>query len=391
MTSTLRVNALLLTLIILSGIRVALFAAQLSSDPLVYDAHASSLSDASTTPLLAEVVAPVVRHVAPPSAVKALYMTSWVAGTPTLRKKVFDLLDETEANAIVIDIKDYTGRISFEVHDPKLAAVGSVERRIADIRGLVDELHAKGIYVIGRISSFQDAYLASHRPDLAIHKLSDDGVWKDTKGVAWLDESNKEVWDYLVSIARESYAQGFDELNFDYVRFPSDGNLKDFKFVSYDPKTKTKAEQIKEFFTYLHKELAGTGPFISADLFGLTSSSKDDLGIGQVLENAAPYFDYIAPMIYPSHYASGFLNFKNPADHPYEVILSEMKTASERLLAASSTSAKLRPWLQDFNLGATYTPAMIRQEKKAVYDAGLTGWMMWSASNNYTKAALDLK
>lgn len=382
-----RIDFLLIVLVAVASFRVVLAFSSIEQIPLVYAVAAPLPKAKPATPPVSE--KPKVTHVATPASVKAIYMTSWVGGTPSLRDKVLKVIDDTEVNAIIIDIKDYTGRIAFPVEDPKLAAVGSVERRIPNIRELIASLHAKNVYVIGRISSFQDAYLAQHRPDLAIHKLSDGGVWKDNKGVAWLDESNKEVWDYLVSIARDSYAQGFDELNFDYVRFPSDGNLKDFKFISYDPSVKTKAEQMREFYQYLHDKLAGTGPAISADLFGLTSSSKDDLGIGQVLENAAPYFDYIAPMIYPSHYASGFLNYKNPADHPYEVMSSEMKIASERLVAASSTPAKLRPWIQDFNLGATYDAPMIRLEKKALTDTGISSWMIWSPSNKYTVGALD--
>ncbi len=330
-------------------------------------------------------------HVATPESVRAIYMTSWVAATKSFRKDLVKVIDETEVNAVVIDIKDYSGRIVFDVNDPELVKVGSVERRVPDMREFISELHAKGVYVIGRISSFQDAYLTAKRPELAVRRASDGKTWTDRKGISWLDAGSHDVWDYLVAIGKESYSAGFDELNFDYVRFPSDGNMRDIDYRFYNASTTTRADQMEEFFAYLDRELSPIGAVLSADLFGLTSSAEDDLGIGQVLERAAPYFDYIAPMIYPSHYGTGFLNFKNPADHPYEVILSEMKTASAKLVTASSTPMKLRPWLQDFNLGAIYTPEMIRAQKKAVYDAGLTSWMMWAPSNRYTVGALDVE
>ena len=189
-------------------------------------------------------------------------------------------------------------------------------------------------------------------------------------------------------IAKESYALGFDEINFDYIRFPSDGDMKDISYQYFDKKVETRAQVLKRFYSYLWLELKPLGIPISADLFGLTTSSLDDLGIGQVLVEAAPYFDYIAPMVYPSHFASGYIGLAKPATKPYEVVKDSMTKASARLLAASSTPAKLRPWLQDFDLGATYTAEMVRTQIQATYDSGLTSWMLWDPSNRYTPAAL---
>ncbi len=379
--------SLIATALLLGG--AGLFLIQMKSAPVAY--VASAQGEATSTPAIPPEPVFVVTHVPMPESVKAIYMTSWVAGTKSLREKLVKLIDETEVNAVVIDVKDYTGRIVFPVQDPYLKEIGAEEVRVRDMKEFIGVLHEKGVYVIGRISSFQDQYLTEKRPELAVRRASDDGIWKDRKGISWLDAGSREVWDYLVAVGKESYRAGFDELNFDYIRFPSDGNMKDIAYRFYDESTMTKADQMKEFFAYLHGELSGTGPVLSADFFGLTSSATGDLGIGQILENAAPYFDAIAPMVYPSHYASGFNNLKNPADHPYEVIFSEMQKASEKLTAASSTPAKLRPWLQDFNLGATYTGDMIQKQKQAVYDAGLTSWMIWSPSNVYTKGGLDVE
>lgn len=338
----------------------------------------------------------IVTHLPTPKPVKALYLTSWAAGTPSLRDHVIGLVDKTEANAVVIDIKDYSGRLAFEVDDEKLMASGVVEERIPNIKEFIAELHAKDIYVIGRISTFQDSFLVEHRPDLAVKRASDGKVWKDRKGVAWLDQGSKEVWDYVAKIARESHAVGFDELNFDYIRFPSDGDMNNIAYSFYDKTKKTKPEQLKEFYAYISKELDDLNIPLSADLFGMTTTNSDDLGIGQILEDALVYFDYIGPMVYPSHYPPTWNGLKKPAENPYEVIKYAMEGAIVKADAvASSTGSsqavmrnKLRPWLQDFDLGATYTAEMVRAQMKATYDVGLDSWMLWDPANKYTPGGL---
>jgi hypothetical protein len=347
-----------------------------------------------------------VSHIKTPDPVKGIYMTSWVASTRDWRSNMVKMIDTTEVNSIVIDVKDYTGKISFEIFDPEFIKIGSPEKRINDIKEFISVLHEKNIYVIARISVFQDAFWVKKRPDLAV-KTKAGAVWKDRKGIAWLDPCSKEVWDYIVKIAKETEKVGFDELNFDYIRFPSDGNMKD---IAYDfcPQGFNRADMLESFFKYLSEQLKDTGIPISADMFGFVSTNIDDLNIGQVLEKAAPHFDYICPMVYPSHYPPTYGGFKNPADHPYEVIKLAMDTAVKRLLnqeaglapLATSTpqfsaeetkriGSKIRPWLQDFDMGANYTAEMIRKEKQAVYDAGLNSWLLWDPANKYTIGALD--
>lgn len=332
-----------------------------------------------------EIELPKATHVKIPDAVKAVYMSSWVAGTKSVRGRVVDIADTTEVNSIVIDIKDYTGKIAFEVSDPYLQKIGSSERRIADVREFINELHKKNIYVIGRVAVFQDPYMVKTRPDLAVKTKDGKSVWKDHKGISWIDAGAKEHWDYTIAIAKESYKAGFDEINFDYIRFPSDGNMRDISYPFSEGKDKS--EVIREFFEYLHKNLQGTGMVTSADLFGMVTTNKDDLNIGQVLEKAFPYFDFIAPMVYPSHYPTNFNGYKNPAAKPYEIIQISMSKAVERAKLATTSPLKLRPWLQDFDLGADYTADMVRAQIKATYDVGLTSWMMWDPSNKYTKDA----
>jgi len=335
----------------------------------------------------------VASHIDTPESVKAIYMTSWVAGTSSFREKLIKIADETEINAIIIDIKDYTGKIAFEIDDPLLEEVGAVENRIPDIRDFIKRLHDKNIYVIGRISVFQDPHFVSVHPEFAVKRESDGEVWEDYKGITWLDAGSEEVWDYVIAIAKESYAVGFDELNFDYIRFPSDGNMNDIYYPFSEEKVLAdpyygKAEVLRDFFKYLDNEMKDIGAVLSADLFGMVTTNPDDLNVGQVLEYAEPYFDYIAPMVYPSHYPWGFNGWENPNKEVYGVVKYSMDSAVERMIAASSTPEKLRPWLQDFDYGGNYDIAEVRAQIQAVYDSGLTSWMLWAPSNKYTVDAL---
>lgn len=329
-------------------------------------------------------------HIKTPEPVRGIYMTSWVASTNDWKNNLITFTDKSEVNAVVVDIKDYTGKVSFELSDPELKKVGSSDPRIRDVRQFVNTLHEKNIYTIARIAVFQDPFYAKYNPSLAA-KTKTGAVWRDRKGLPWIDPCAKDYWDYIVKISKETEQVGFDELNFDYIRFASDGNMKDIVYPHCEAGI-AKADLLEKFFIYLNDNLKDTGIPISADLFGMASTNTDDLGIGQVLEKAAPHFDYICPMVYPSHYPSNYNGYKNPNLYPYEVIKLAMDTASDRLIAASSTPSKLRPWLQDFKLGkVVYDSAMIRKEKKAVYDAGLTSWLMWDPANKYTRGAFDLE
>ena len=349
-------------------------------------------SASSATPLVEEEhpPVPVVKHIPTPEKVKAVYLSSWVAGSAKYREPIIDMIDKTEINAIVIDVKDSTGRISFPVSDPNLASFGSVERRIGDIDGLVARLHEKDIYLIARVAVFQDPFLTHKKPEWSVRKKSDGGVWKDRKGLSFLDPTQKEVWDYAVAIGHEAYNRGFDEINFDYIRYPSDGNMNDINY-NLAP-GKTRADNIEAFFIYLAQEMKKNEPIpISADLFGLTTEISDDMGIGQVWEKAIVHFDFVSPMVYPSHYPAGYAGLKNPAAHPYEVITRSLKSAIEKTKVVGEDTDKIRPWLQDFDMGAIYTKDLVRAQIKATHDLGLDSWMLWDPANKYTPSAFLLE
>ncbi|MBI2618403.1 hypothetical protein HYW58_03055, partial [Candidatus Kaiserbacteria bacterium] len=337
----------------------------------------------------------VVTHQNTPEPVKAIYLTQCVAGTPSIRNSLVKLIENTELNSVVIDIKDYSGTLIFESQHPLLKANIGEGCRAPDLQEFIGALHEKNIYVIGRITVFQDPFYTKLRPDLAVKRSSDiNAVWKDYKGLSFIEVGAKEFWDYIVAIGEESYTLGFDELNFDYIRFPSDGNMNDIYYpfseemIVADPDT-GKAKVLREFFAYLQNRLKPTGAVLSADLFGMTMTNPDDLNIGQVLEYAAPYFDYIAPMVYPSHYPKGFNGWENPNEHVYGVVNFSMLKGVERMIMASSTPSKLRPWLQDFDYGGDYGAEEVRAQIQATYDAGLSSWMLWNPSNVYTTSALE--
>ena len=359
-----------------------------SSDAPIYDRGTTGLvsSDllAQTTSNQKEEPKLVVTHKKTPTVVKAVYMSSWVAATKNIRERLINNLAGTEINSIVIDVKDYSGAVSMDINTK---TAGQLSGRVKDLAEFVDYLHQKNYYVIGRISVFQDNLLSRQRPDLALKRLDNGALWTDRKGIAWLDVSAPEVWDYTIAVAKEAHRLGFDELNFDYIRFPSDGNTSNVAYPYSRLSVDTRAEALRKFFVYLNAKMKEIDAPISADVFGMVATNTDDLGIGQVLENAIPYFDYVAPMVYPSHYPPGFLNYKNPASVPYEIVNHSMGVAATRVVAQGYSPLKLRPWLQDFDLGADYTAEMIKAQKRAVYDAGLTSWMMWDPANIYTVGA----
>lgn len=352
---------------------------------------------------------PQVTHLKTPEPLKAIYMSACAVGTPSLRNSLVKIADETEVNAIVIDIKDYSGTLSYEPTNPELKhAWDAAKCGASDMREFLKTLKDKNIYAIARITVFQDPHFTKLHPELAVQSASTKSPWKDRKGLNFLDVGGNASWDYIVAIAKDAYGIGFDELNFDYVRYPSDGNMKD---TVYSLSTGTKQEQLEKFFVYLSDEMKKIGAVTSVDLFGMTTTNTDDLNIGQVLERALPHFDYVAPMVYPSHYPPNFNGWKDPNKVPYELLKFVMSRGAERTVATSTTihvlgatpvasttpqlyekpsydPRKLRSWIQDFDYGGNYDIAEVKAQIKGTYDAGLTSWMIWSPSNKYTVGAL---
>ncbi len=327
-------------------------------------------------------------HQEQPYRLHGIYLTGWKAGTTSGLAHAHELIEGGIVNAVIIDIKDSTGKLSYEPLDPILAATGVGTKRIRDLAGVIKTFHDRGVYVIGRVAVFQDPFYSHLHPEDALHDTRTGGVWTDYKNIAWLRPDSVAVWDYTAAIAHDAYTQGFDEINLDYVRFPSDGELK---FIDMTHMAKNKAETIQDFFAGMDERVRAEGVGMSADVFGLTMSAGDDVGIGQKAVLIAPHVDALAPMIYPSHFWNGTYGIPVPAKEPYKVIFKSLSDGIAKLAAAGIEKEKLRPWLQDFDLlGVAYTPDMVRAQIEAARDVGIESWMLWDPRNNYTKEVLGL-
>lgn len=325
---------------------------------------------------------------------KALYLTGWTVGSMAKVNHYVDLANKTELNSYVIDIKDDDGYVGYESSVPEVRQAGAWKKKY-DADKVLKAFHDHDIHIIGRLVCFKDPVLSAKRPELAVKNTSG-GLWRDNHKLTWLDPYNKESWPYIIKIAREASEKGFDEIQFDYVRFPNDGNKKAMVFSASDKK---RYEVINEFLAYAKKELPGV--ILSADVFGIICESPGDTeAIGQYLELVGRDVDYLSPMVYPSHYAVGQIvnkvRFVKPDMDPYGVVYQSLAKAKNRIDKAEGFRSRIRPYLQDFTaswLGKgyyqTYGPEQVRQQIKAVYDAGYEEWILWDANNTYSEAALQ--
>lgn len=355
---------------------------------------------------------------------KGVYMTAAVANdrgraATRIRENITRLLDETELNAVVIDVKETSGGLI----------------TTDTLRELIQHLHDRGAWVIARQAVFKDDSQEKGHPEWYL-KWPDGRIWRDNRKGSWLDPASREVWDYEVRVAKQAVDAGFDEIQLDYVRFPSDGDVKNIVYPAYT-KAKPRYDVLRAFFEHFHAELKTYKPevMLSADLFGYVAINHQDLGIGQRLKDIGANFDYISLMVYPSHYYAGFqvgsdsernlpalaypyraknANITAPSQ-PFDVVYRSMLIASDFLAgkqasttreagkSATSTppaaptpisAAKMRPWLQDFNLGVdmkhgiVYNAEKVRAQINAAEQAGTSGWLLWNPSNVYTKTAL---
>ena len=310
-----------------------------------------------------------------PAQVRALYITASMAvggGMEEIIRMMKDAPAGTAPNAVVIDIQDANGRVLLD------------ER----IRTLVHRLRFLNIFPIARFVVFQNNAMAEKNPAWAIHTAGG-GLWKDTGGRRWIDPSHKDVWSYGADISLQAVDYGFGEINLDYFRFPSEGVTSAVYPFWSEKSDGAKTEVIKKAALFLTGMIKKDHPEIqvTVDIFGYTFMRSYDLGIGQSAPALASVFDAVYPMIYPSHYDAGNFNFQNPADHPYEVMAGTLKKGKEIFEKANQPFTNIRPWIQDFNLGAMYTPEMVKAQMKAIADAGLTeGWLIWNPRNNYREA-----
>ena len=327
-----------------------------------------------------------------PKVIKAAYLTYYGVGDKGIRGRVFELLNRTELNGVVIDVKGDRGWIPYRTEVPLAQEAGAQGPVIIkEFDQMLADLKARGVYTIARIVVFKDNVLAHRKPEWAVIDTRTDQPWLDREGLAWLDPFREEVWGYAIAVAREAAQKGFDEIQFDYVRFPTDGKLAAARYSK--PNTReTRLRAIAGFLARTRKELAPLGVFLAADIFGYTAFNENDTDIGQRVEDLAEHLDYFSPMVYPSGYHLGIPRYRNPVEHPYEVVFESIKLLRKR---TAGFPVKVRPWIQDFRDYAfdrrPFGVKEVRAQVQAADDAGATGWMLWNPRNDYTVAALQPK
>lgn len=326
-----------------------------------------------------------------PFTAKAIYITAATASSKTALSEVFDLVDQTELNAVVIDIKldiaGDVGGVGYLSKHPLVLEAGTSEDYL-DMPWIVAEAKRRNIYLIGRMAVMRDNRLADAKPEWAAKSRITGGVWEDDGGLKWLDPFNPKVTEYNVGIAKEIADFGFDEVQFDYIRFPSDGSTSNLIFSQpIDPQNNPEPmyEAIGGVLKQAHTAINGSGAFFSIDVFGY-ATWRNMWEIGQSLEIMADYTDYVCAMVYPSHYDRNELGFDNADAYPYEIVKDSITKGQKRM---EGKYAVQRPWLQGFTATwlspvTSYGRAELQAQMRAVAEVpGTRGWTIWNAANAY--------
>jgi len=324
-----------------------------------------------------------------PAELRGLYLNAWAAGSRTRSAELIELARRTEINTFVIDIKDASGFVSYPTGVALATEIGADrEIRIRDVRALLDQLAAEGIWTVARIVVFKDPIMAHARPDVAVQDGAG-GPWIDGRGDVWVNPWNRIVWDYHVALAREAVELGFREIQWDYIRFPDRpaSELAEAVFPGADGRARSEA--VREFLLHSRAALADLGVPLTADVFGVSTSAAQDVGIGQLWEHFIDIVDAALPMVYPSHYWEGSFGYRNPNAYPYEIVQEALRHAQRRS-APIPGAGRVIPWLQDFTLGQPpYGVAEVRAQILGARDIGIHEWILWNASSRYTEGALE--
>ncbi|MBO5179696.1 MAG: putative glycoside hydrolase [Clostridia bacterium] len=348
--------------------------------------------------LLPEVIAPQIKEKVIRDDIKAIYLTGWSAGTKSKLESTITNIKENGFNAVVIDIKDEAGRLSYKSNVQTAIDIGASQNMISDINNVINLLKENNIYVIGRIVTFKDPLYAKKVQDIAYKKV-DNSIWTDYSGNNWPNPYNISSWDYPIALAKEGAELGFDEIQFDYVRFPSsEGRTKQIAF-GFDSDTKTKSQVINSFLEKVMFELEEYKIVVSADVFGIITKRQGDFeNIGQDFAAIGQIVDVICPMVYPSHYASGEYKLANPDKSPYNTVYYSVNDGLKRYEEIENLDAKkavIRPYLQDFTaswLGRgkylNYSTNQVKEQIQACYDLRINSFTLWDPSNKYCYDAL---
>lgn len=320
--------------------------------------------------------------------IRASYLNQFGLGDDDALDRMIEIINSTELNAVVLDIKQDT--IYFESRVKFFTDVPGMIVDVYDPAALVQRLHDEGIYVIARMVIFQDPLVAEHYPEYAVRNENTGESWRDPNGVAWVNAFNEPLWDANIALALEAVGMGFDEIQYDYVRFPSDGDLT---VADFGPDYSQEAREgaITGFIERSSEAIRPTGAKLALDVFGIIALYDNDQGIGQRLTRLAPLADYLCLMIYPSHFEEGNIASAPgaPNDYPAETIAESLERAAE--LVPKSVD-KFRPWLQDFTQPLDgfreYGPEEVRAQIDAADAFGGNGWMLWNPNNEPSVGAL---
>ncbi|WP_336787099.1 putative glycoside hydrolase [Paenibacillus sp. MMO-177] len=321
--------------------------------------------------------------------VKGVYATAHSAGGSRLNT-LLKLMDDTELNSMVIDIKDDNGYITYPTQTPELLKLGTTQKYIPDIQALMAKLKAHKVYPIARIVVFKDTVLAKKHPELS-YRHADGSLWANGKGDSFVNPYMPEVWDYNVAVAKEAVKLGFKEIQFDYVRFP-EGFEKKADSLTFTKTDQSRVDAVAGFVKYAREQLEPLGVRVSVDIFGYAASVPAAEGIGQDFVKISSDVHVISPMIYPSHYGTGWFDQQDPDKSPYATIAGAMKDTHKKLDPIGDNKPIIRPWIQDFTaswLGKghyiKYGPAEVEAQIKALHDAGVDEYLLWNAGNNYSE------
>ena len=334
------------------------------------------------TPLTAILAQPAaVKPSADSAIVRGLYINRFAAQSIKRMRQIIALADSTEINALVIDVKDEFG-LNIASADTVVSRNAGRAGVIPNVRALLDTLRAHHILAVARIVTFKDSVAARVNPQWTIRK-ADNSTWRDHKGLAWVNPYNTSLWEYEIRVAEEAVKLGFTEVQFDYIRFPEPYKSLPAQVFS-DQRGRSKEQALAEFLTLARTRLGKLGVRTTADIFGLVTTVSGALEVGQQWEKLAPAADVLLPMVYPSHYPSGSFNIAHPNAEPYNVVFNAVRRAHERNVKLGLSGERVRPWLQAFTLGKPpYGAAEVREQKRAVYDAGFDGWVLWHPGSKY--------
>ena len=311
--------------------------------------------------------------------IQALYLSFWGAGldSKTL-KNMMQFIDDHQINAVVVDIKNEEGLTSYKTDYAQANRLGTAKNRtIKDIDAFVNLMHSKNIYLIGRVVVFKDDLLTKAYPIFAL-KDQNKTIWTNRSDIAWVDPYLSDAYGYVLNIAADAAQKGFDEINFDYVRFPAHLNLEFYKQNTQE----NRIDAIENFIQRAQEKLRPYGTFISVNTYGMVCWAEDDTHIGHTIPSLAQNTDYLCPMLYPSGFAEGSFGFKNPAAYPYDVIYRSVKHISDEI-----DPKRIRPWIQGFRDYAfdrrEYNKKEIQAQIAACKECDTGGWMCWNPSSKY--------